>query len=162
SFGLSTGEIGTWLAVCCGLGGLAGSWLGGEWASRYAANNERLQLHAMSLAIVVGAVLSTCAYLAPNAYLAFILLGLSGMMLATSNGPLFATIQTLAPERMRAVAFAFVYLVANLIGMGLGPLAAGWLSDALRSWVGEESLRYSLLLLSPGYLCSAWLLLMAK
>jgi len=69
---------------------------------------------------------------------------------------LFGTIQTLVPESMRAVSFALVYLFANLIGMGLGPLAAGALSDALRPWVGEESLRYALLILAPGYLVCAW------
>lgn len=78
------------------------------------------------------------------------------MALTTVNGPLFATIQTLVPERMRAVAFATLYLFANLIGMGLGPLAAGALSDLLRGWVGEESLRYALLILGPGYFISAW------
>jgi len=52
---------------------------------------------------------------------------------------------------MRAVATALVYLVANLVGMGFGPLAAGALSDALHPAFGENSLRYALLCLSPGY-----------
>jgi hypothetical protein len=43
-----------------------------------------------------------------------------------------------------------------LIGMGLGPLAAGAMSDALRPLVGEESLRYALLALCPGYLWAGW------
>jgi len=72
------------------------------------------------------------------------------------NGPFFAAIQTLVPERLRAVSFAFIYLVANLVGMGLGPLLVGALSDALRPWAAEESLRYALLLMSPGYLWAAW------
>jgi MFS transporter, Spinster family, sphingosine-1-phosphate transporter len=40
--------------------------------------------------------------------------------------------------------------------MGLGPLAAGAISDALRPVAGEESLRYALLALSPGYFWGAW------
>jgi len=51
----------------------------------------------------------------------------------------FATIQTLVPERMRAMSIALIYLFANLIGMGC-PLAAGALSDAFRPWAGENSL----------------------
>jgi hypothetical protein len=73
-----------------------------------------------------------------------------------NNGPLYATIQTLVPQRMRAVSIAVIYLFANLIGMGLGPLAAGALSDALKPLVGEESLRYALLILCPGYLWGGW------
>jgi MFS family permease len=101
-------------------------------------------------------VFSAFIYLAPNHYLAFALTGLTFLGLTTVNGPLFATIQTLVPQRMRAVSFAVVYLCANLIGMGLGPTAAGALSDAFRPWAGEESLRYALLILGPGYFLSAW------
>lgn len=156
SFALSTGELGTWLALTFGLGGVIGAYCGGTLASRYAAGNERLQLRVMAITIAAAGVLSVLTYLASNHYAAFALVGVSTMALTTVNGPLFATIQTLIPERMRAVAFAFLYLFANLIGMGLGPLAAGALSDALQLWAKEESLRYALLILAPGYLVSAW------
>jgi len=144
------------MAVVVGLAGLIGSYLGGELASRYAANNESLQLRAMAIAIAASGVLSILAYLSPNHYLAFLLMGLAFAGLTTVNGPLFATIQTLVPERIRAVSFALVYLFANLIGMGLGPLAAGALSDTFRPWAGEESLRYALVVLAPGYFWVAW------
>jgi len=156
SYGLSSREIGAWFAAVYGAGSLLGTYLGGVWASRYAAGNERLQLQAVSIAMVGSSVLSTCTYLSTNLYLSFALTG--GLMFAQTavNGPLYATIQTLAPERMRAMATAVVLLFANLIGMGLGPLAAGALSDGLRPWAGEESLRFALLMLSPGLLWAAW------
>jgi MFS family permease len=156
SYNLTSGELGTWLALTYGLGGTIGAYVGGHLASRHAANNEGLQLKAMAGAIALAGVLSVLAYLSSNQYVAFLLIALSAMGLTTANGPLFGTIQTLVPESMRAVSFALVYLFANLIGMGLGPLAAGALSDALRPWVGEESLRYALLILAPGYLVCAW------
>jgi MFS family permease len=156
TYGLSTGQIGTWLAVTFGLGGLVGTYIGGEWACRFAANNERMQLVAMAIALIVSGITAIFVYLSPNPYCAFGLLGLYVFAQYTVYGPLNATIQTLVPREMRAVAVALMYLVANLIGMGLGPLAAGALSDALRPFVGEESLRYALLILSPGYLWGAW------
>jgi MFS family permease len=73
-----------------------------------------------------------------------------------AQGPILAVIQTLVAPRMRATALALVFLFANLIGAGLGPLAAGALSDALRPRLGEESLRYALVLLSSGFLWAAW------
>ena len=48
---------------------------------------------------------------------------------------MFALIQSLVPERMRAMSIALLFLCANLIGIGLGPLAVGALSDALRYWL---------------------------
>jgi MFS transporter, Spinster family, sphingosine-1-phosphate transporter len=156
TYGLETGQIGTWLTVVWGLGGLVGAYMGGELASRHAAQNESLQLFAMSIAIAISGLLTMFVYLAPNAVTAFTLMGLAAIGLNTSNGPLYATIQTLVPARMRAMSIALVFFFANLIGAGLGPLATGVISDALRPWAGDQSLRYALLCLAPGYFWVAW------
>lgn len=156
SYGLETGELGTWFAVIWGLGGLFGTYWGGVWASRYAAGNERMQLQVMGVAFGGFGVISAAMYLSPNHYLAFGLMAIATIGFATATGPLFATIQTLVPSRMRAVSIAIIYLFANLIGLGLGPLATGIMSDAFRPIFGNESLRYALLTLCPGYLWAAW------
>lgn len=156
SYGLQTGELGSWFAVIYGVGGFLGLYWGGELASRYAAHNERLQLKAIAIAYSSFGIISAGIYLSPNPYLAFGLMGLATVGAYMAVGPLFATIQTLVPPRMRAISLAIIYLFANLIGMGLGPLAAGALSDALRPQLGEESLRYALLALCPGYLWAGW------
>jgi MFS transporter, Spinster family, sphingosine-1-phosphate transporter len=155
SFGMQSGELGTWFAGIYGLGGILGMYLGGEWASRYAARNERLQLRVTAIAVIGFGAVSAGIYLSQNVYLAFVLLAVSWIGGNSVNGPLFATIQTLVPQRMRAMSIALVYLFANLIGMGLGPLVVGALSDAFRGWSGEDSLRYALLTMCPIYLISA-------
>jgi predicted MFS family arabinose efflux permease len=50
SHGLQTGELGSWFALIYGVGGGLGVYLGGEWAARYAAGKERLQLIASAAA----------------------------------------------------------------------------------------------------------------
>jgi MFS family permease len=156
SYGLKTGELGTWFAAIYGLGGMLGTFLGGELAVRYASHNERLQLTAIGVVVACFGLLSIFIYLSSNLYLVFGLLGLAAVGVGTVVGPLFATIQTLVPQRMRAMSIAFIYLFANLVGMGLGPLAAGALSDSLRPLFGEESLRYALLVLCLGYFWGGW------
>ena len=152
SHGLSTGELGAWFAVIWGGGALLGTYLGGELASRRAASNERLQLKVMAVVYCAYGIISFSTYLTSNYYVAFGSMGLGAVGIAAANGPLFATMQTLVPDRMRATSIAVVYLFGNLIGMGLGPLAVGVLSDAFRPWAAEESLRYALLTLCPGFL----------
>jgi predicted MFS family arabinose efflux permease len=156
SHGLQTGELGTWFALIYGVGGLIGTYLGGELAARYAADNERLQLLALAAVYGVIALLGAGVYLAIDRYVALGVLTLSVIGAATLNGPLFAATQTLVPPRMRAMSIALVLFFSNLIGLGLGPLTAGALSDALRPVLGNEALRYALLALCPGYLWCAW------
>ncbi|HUN98948.1 MAG TPA: MFS transporter, partial [Bradyrhizobium sp.] len=155
SFGLKTGALGAWFSVIYGLGSAFGLYCGGHLASRYAAHNERLQLKAMALAYCVFSLTMALRYLSPNLHLAFVFLAIGTVGGATISGPLFAMIHTLVPERMRATAIAIIYLCANLIG-GLGPLAVGATSDALHTLLGQESLRYAMLILTPGYLWCAW------
>lgn len=158
SYGLTTGELGTWLAVISGLGGVAGAYIGGTWASRYASHNERLQLTVIAAVYYALAVVYAAIFVVPGKYFAFGFFALAVVGTNAAIGPLFATMQTVVPERMRAMSIAVIYFFANLIGLGLGPLVAGALSDALRPALGEESLRYALLALCPGYLWAGWYL----
>jgi len=156
SYGLKSGELGTWFTLIYGVGGLLGIFLGGEWASRYASNNERRQIRVIAIVFSAFGLASMFVYLATNRFVAFGLMGLVAVAGATTSGPLFATLQTLVPERMRATSISIVYLFVNLIGTGLGPLLVGSLSDLLHRFVGDESLRYALLALCPGYLLGGW------
>lgn len=156
SYGFTSSQVGLWMAVTYGAGGLIGAYLGGEWATRCAARDERLQLRMTALMYAGAFVFQLFIYIAPSAPLALALLFLSVLAPYATNAAMFATIQGLVPERMRASAIAVFYMVANLVGMGFGPLLAGVLSDAFRSWAGEESLRYALMSLAPGYLWGCW------
>ncbi|MDT9600992.1 spinster family MFS transporter [Sphingosinicella rhizophila] len=156
TYGLGSGELGTWFALLYGGGGLIGLYAGGTLASRFAAHNERLQLLAAATAYCGFAILQAGIYIATSLYLAFLLLALAMVGTGLVMGPLFGAVQTLVPARMRAMSIAVIYLCANLIGLGLGPLIAGVLSDMLRPAFGEESLRYALLALCPGYLWAAF------
>lgn len=156
SHGLETGELGTWMALVYGVGGLLGTYVGGEVAARYAPNNERLQLRGMAVLYSLLAVISASVYLMPEHRLAFAALAVAAIGAASVNGPLFAATQTLVPPNMRAMSIAIVLFFSNLIGLGFGPLLAGALSDALRHEFGEESLRYALLAMCPGYFWCTW------
>lgn len=159
SFGLKSGELGSWLALSIGLANIIGTYIGGEWVTRYALRNERRQLIAMAIMICVSGILAALVYLpatAPTSYLAFTWLALSSLVGATICGPQFSVIQELVHARMQGVAVALVYLFGNLIGLGIGPWATGALSDAIRPWFGDESLRYALLLLCPISILAAW------
>jgi len=156
SFSLTTGQLGTYFALIYGAGGAIGTYLGGAVASRGAAGDESLQFRVAAVLVASLSVVFAVVYLASNELVSLGLMAVGTVAITLTTGPIFAAIQSLVPEQMRAVSIAVVLLCANLVGGGLGPLLAGALSDALHPMFGNESLRYALLALCPGYLWSAW------
>ena len=76
---------------------------------------------------------------------------LTGMWLAAA----IAATQMLVKLRMRATGSAILFLVMNLIGMGMGPQAVGVLNDLLFDRFGDDAIRYSLLLVKSITIWSA-------
>ena len=62
--------------------------------------------------------------------------------------PVLSQAQSLVGLSMRATTSALVLLVINLIGYACGPWTTGTISDWLRPEFGEESMRYSLLVVT--------------
>jgi MFS transporter, Spinster family, sphingosine-1-phosphate transporter len=156
SHGFETGQLGTWFTLAFGVSGCIGIYGGGALASRYLPNNERLQLRIVAILFLAMLIVRPISFLVPNALWAFALMVPAAFVVYIADGPLFAVVQSLVPDRMRAMSIALIYLCANLIGLGLGPLVVGALSDAYRPWAGEDSLRYALVTLCPGYLWVIW------
>jgi MFS family permease len=63
---------------------------------------------------------------------------------AAYYGPTYATVQGLVKPEARAVAAALMLFAQNLIGLGLGPLLFGMMSDAFKPLAGDESVRWVL------------------
>lgn len=67
-------------------------------------------------------------------------------MLGTFYGPTFSSVQELVPPRIRATVVAFYILMLNLVGLGFGITAGGWLIDVLQARGVEEPYSVTLLL----------------
>jgi MFS family permease len=84
----------------------------------------------------------------PDSALVFALIGVPALMGSVYLPPTYAMTQGLVEVKMRTVASALLLFVINLIGMGLGPVLAGAISDYLTPTYGQNALAYSLLALS--------------
>lgn len=155
SYDMEVGELGTWLAIVWGLCSVVGTYLGGYLATRYLAQKEALQMRLAALVFVVCGLLYIFIYIVPTKQFAMALMAVIGVLFPMTSGAIFSAIQSLVDDRMRSVAIALLFLLANLIGLGLGPVAVGILSDLLTARFGSESLRYTLALFSPGYVLVA-------
>mgnify|MGYP003547020099 FL=1 len=72
-----------------------------------------------------------------------------GILFNVYLGNTIATTHGLVGLRMRALSSAILFLVLNVIGLGLGPWTTGMLSDYLQPTLGAESLRYAMLYVLP-------------
>jgi predicted MFS family arabinose efflux permease len=145
---LTTGEIGTWLALSAGVAGGLGCYFGGV-LSDYIVNrtgDARWHMWLPALFIGVSIPLQFIIYLSPTALPALLTMAAVWFLGNTWLGPAQATLQGLAGLRMRAMALAVMLFLNNLIGQGLGPQIVGILSDRMRRAYGPDSLRYSLLI----------------
>jgi MFS family permease len=145
SHGMNLSEIGVWLGIILGTAGGLGFAGGGYIADKLGRRGQRYALRGVAAATMFAWLFNFPVFLVGDPYLALALFVMpaifSNFYLATT----FAQIQGLVGLRMRAVASALLLFILNSVGLGLGPLFAGVLSDMLEGPFGAESMRYSLL-----------------
>ena len=140
-------DVGLYYGLIAGIGGLAGTFFGG-WISDRIANKTGdktwyvwVPFISTVLAIPVGLI---TFLVMPNGYTAAFSFLLPVFCGAWYLAPCIAATHFLVGIRMRAMASAILLFVLNLIGLGLGPMLTGYMSDLLEPSYGVDSLRYAM------------------
>lgn len=145
SYGLGTGEIGTWFGLILGIPGGIGIALGGYLADKFGAKDTRWYLWTTAVALIIATPFSFAIYLSTSAEIAFIAMILPILLGNFYQATTFSQTQGLVELKMRAVAAGILLFIINIIGLGLGPTFVGIVTDILTPMFGNEALRYSLL-----------------
>ncbi len=148
SLHLSLAEVSVAYALVAASGSLIGT-LGGGWLSdRLGRRDVRWLAWLAAIACGLTAPLFLAAFSAERLS-AFLAAAFFANLLLTAGVPsIFSAIHAVCGARRRATAIALIYFSASLVGGGMGPMATGALSDALRAVYGENSLRYSLMMMT--------------
>lgn len=141
---LTPGQVGLWFGLINGSAGILGTWAGGYLADRFGAANRRHVLSAPAIGMALAVPIAIAAYHAPSWPMALALLFVPTVCNSLYYGPCYSAAQGLVPLRARAIAAAVLLFCQNLIGLGLGPLFFGMLSDWLQPAYGADSVRYVL------------------
>jgi MFS family permease len=144
SFGLSPGETGLALGLTLGIAGIVGTWAGGWLADRFGAADKRHILTSPAIGMVIAAPILFAAYVSTIWWVCLILLIVPTLLNSLYYGPTYGCVQGLVRPQTRAVASAVMLFGQNLIGLGLGPLFFGMLSDAFKPMAGDDSVRWVL------------------
>jgi len=147
--GLLAGLVG---GISAGLGVMIGGWL----SDHLAGKRPHWQLFVPLTGHFVGLCSLATYLLWPREVLlqvgqlpiptAMIWCAINGFFTVWWMGPSFALLTVLVPAQNRAMALALQTLIGTLLGVGLGPVLTGLISDRLQPTFGNEALRYAMLL----------------
>jgi MFS family permease len=152
---MGSAMVGTWLALGFGVAGIIVSLAGGRLSDRLGGHDRRWYLWLPALAAIAMAPLLLCGFLAPDAdrALGFLLPVYASCSMFT--GMTLSVVNGVVPPHLRATASAFYLLITNLVGLGLGSLVTGWLSDQLAPRYATHSLQMALVFELPAVALAA-------
>lgn len=156
--GMDTGELGSWLALILGVGGAVGVVMGGVLSDHLSHRDRRYYLWLPMVALLIGAPGAYFAYSLSNPYAALTMLFFPGVLLNCYLGNVIATTHSLVDANMRATSSAMLFLIINIVGMGLGPSSVGMISDWLSEAHGTASLGLALQSVVPAAMVVAAIL----
>ena len=128
--GFGIGEISATYGLIYIIFGTAGTFLGGilsDWyQARYKGGRVRFLAYLM---LCITPLLISFRFVSPSSSLFYI--GMAAGMFSVSSfyGPAFSTVQDLTPVRLRGVMTGLLLVACNLLGLGIGALMTGILSD---------------------------------
>ncbi|MEM9177597.1 MAG: MFS transporter [Myxococcota bacterium] len=152
----------TWYFLTSPLPSMLGIFLGGLLADRLGQRDRRWFLWVPAFGLIASPPILVAFLLWPKGDVIVMPAALSGTLFDAMpvalvwsvagsviggffTAPFMSTTQGVVPLRMRAFAAAISTLLSAIIGLGLGPLIVGLLSDALAPTYGVDALRYALL-----------------
>ena len=150
---MSLVDAGLYLGLFGVFGGGLGTISSGLLVDRLARRDKRWQLWLPAIGIFLALPTQLAFLLWPAEHrlvmgdvdvpFALVFMALSAVFASFWIAPSYAAVQNLVPQYWRTQASALMLLAINLLGMGLGPLLVGMLSDLL-SQFGDSSVRYGL------------------
>jgi MFS family permease len=144
---MNIGAIGVYLAIAIGIGGALGNWLTGYYADLLRRRDVRWSLWLVAALFIGSKPFSIGFYLLDSTPLALAVFVVPAAIGAVFMGPSIAVLHNRVPAARRPIVSAIYLLLVNFIGLGLGPLAIGALSEFAFAAYGENSLRYALLVI---------------
>ena len=160
--GLSLVQAGVMIGGLGAVSGLTGSIFGAWLCDRFAKENRNWLLFIPAISLILSLPLlilflmfpeqstfSISGYTIPTAILIYCTASFIGSWWAA---PTYVAVQELVAPNKRTLACAILLFTMNLIGFGLGPLLVGIFSDLLTPTLGNDGVRYALVILMSSFI----------
>jgi MFS family permease len=121
--------VGSILGLVNLVGGVPGLLAGGYLVDRFGKQDIRWRMRIPALALMLALPCFLAGLWQGTALGMSILMGVGIFLYQASHAPGLAVVQSSVAPNMRALAASLVFLFANMLGLGLGPLVVGSVSD---------------------------------
>ncbi|NJD33095.1 MAG: MFS transporter [Gammaproteobacteria bacterium] len=161
SYGFSLVDASLYFGAILFFGGIVGIWFGGALADRFGARRRRAHALIPAIALLATVPFYAGAVMSSSLAVAFVLFLVPAALGLMWLGPVLSAVQHVVPPHMRTTASAIFLFINNLIGLGLGTVVLGAISDAFQARFGADSLRYAILAGTSFYLLAAAIFLLS-
>ena len=142
--GLPSSEIGLYAGLIIGIAGATGTIIGGYLADRLSRNHKSWYIKVSAYSALLAIPFLLVYYFHSSIVVVLTALFIGYACISTFLGPSIAITHSLVPPHMRAFSSSVLFLVLNLIGLGLGPLTVGIISDYLQPVFEQQAIRWAL------------------
>ena len=161
SYHFSLIQAGLFMGSLLLVGGCLGVFMGGWFADRLGHGDRGWYARLPAIAWAITVPTFAVGLLTPSPWIAWPLLLVPNALNIFWLGPITTAVQHLVPTHMRATAGGCFLLINNFLGLGVGPLLMGAISEQLKASYGAESLRYAAVSCLGFYALAAVLVLFA-
>ena len=141
--GMPLDKIGIILGLIAAIFGGLGTFAGGYLTDKFQNRGIKWYCWIPAIAIVINILPAAIAFFGGDLNLVIGMVAISYFLGALYLGPSIAITHSLVPAEMRAFSSAVLFFILNAIGLGLGPLVIGMLSDYLEPTLGTDALRWA-------------------
>lgn len=146
--GLSLGEIAATIGPIRGLCGIVGVLLGGFVIDRLGRKAPHWRMTIPAVACVLVGPAEALFALSDTHSVWLGAFAVSAFLLLVHQGPVFAGVIAVADVRIRAVATSVLLFCSAMFGQAVGPLLVGIVNDMLEPSLGDQAIRYSMLMIA--------------
>jgi len=143
---VSQAQVGTIIGLVFLVGAVGGMLSGGLISNYFGRKYGRgWQLRPATFGVAAAVPVYVFALSTDHFGVAVALFVVGGLLINQQHGPGLAVVQSAVKPQQRAFAASLNFFFSNLLGLGIGPLVVGAISDALAPSVGNQSLAYALM-----------------
>lgn len=161
SFELGQAEVGRVVGMISLFGGAGGMFAGGALATYFAKFDNRWQIRVPVIGLIIAIPAIWYGLQQETLTTAAWIVGIGFFFYYMQHGPTLAVVQSCVKPTQRAQAASLVFFASNLIGLSLGPLFVGSISDLNAVELGEAAalsvaLQYTMIVAAPAVVIFWW------